>query len=384
MSKKALMICSNYWTSPSRVGSHHIARNLVDMGWAVAYISAPISPLHIMGRTDLRQRFTLYKGGGKPFLNGRLWAYVPGAVLVPYDLPFLRSQWILRKWINLTIPNVVKKVERNGFGDVNLLYIESLIQPLWIDAINYEKSILRVTDHFASLETLSKAALLNQDQLAQRVDLVTYSAKSLEGYVAALHPKGMLHLPNGCNFSHFENRDLKPPIEYINIPKPIVIYVGAMDYWFDYGLVEYAAIRLPKVSFVLVGPEGMARERLKNLPNLYLLGRRTYSDLPAYLNYADVGIIPFDVGRYPSLVNHIHPLKLYEYMACGLPVVAPDWEELRNLGSSAILCRNATDFVDGITQAILEPGVPDERIRYAKNADWKNRVSTLIEKVGLC
>lgn len=127
LNKKALMICSNYWTSPFHVGSHHIAHSLVKMGWDVGFLSAPIVPLHLFGRTDLRQRFELYRWGGGSFLDGHLWAYVPGAILGPSKLPLLRSRWIFNNWRHLTIPDVVKKVQGRGFGSVNLLYLDSMI-----------------------------------------------------------------------------------------------------------------------------------------------------------------------------------------------------------------------------------------------------------------
>lgn len=243
--------------------------------------------------------------------------------------------------------------------------------------------MLRIPDHTASLGSPPPVVLESQDRLAKQVDLVVYSARTLEPYIASLQPRRAMYLPNGVDISYFEKKASNKPLEYAHIRKPIAIYVGAMDYWFDYELVEYAAKQLTDTSFVLLGPEEMAKSRLKDLPNLHLLGRRNYSEIPAYLSYADVGIIPFNIRKYPTLVNNIHPLKLYEYLLCGLPVVAVDWAELRNLESPAVLCRTAEEFVDGITTAISNPGDPTARMRYAQKADWKNRVSNLIDSVGL-
>jgi len=382
MANKALMICSNYWTSPFHVGSHQIARTLVRMGWEVGFVSAPISPLHLLGRTDFRRRHELYRSGGSRFLDGRLWAYVPGAWLVPYDFPFLRSRWLLHHWHRLTVPDMVAKARENGFGRVDLLYLDSLTQPCWVTAIEHEHAVLRLPDHAAALGAPPAAVLENEAALARQVDVVVYAARSLEAHVHTLGPRRAMYLPNGVDITRFESTpDL--PREYGTINRPIAVYVGAMDYWFDFDLVESAARLLPEISFVLVGPEELARRRMKALPNLHLLGRKDFSAIPAYLQHADVGLIPFDVGRYPELVNHVHPLKLYEYLACGLPVVAVEWTELKDLDSPAVLCRTVTEFVQEIQAAVASTGDRAARIRHAREADWGGRVSALLTGLGL-
>jgi glycosyltransferase involved in cell wall biosynthesis len=238
-------------------------------------------------------------------------------------------------------------------------------------------------DNFAAFPLASPAMLAVQQEIARRVDLVTYSARTLEEYARDLNPKHSLHLPNGVNFTHFADDHRPSPAEYAHIPRPIAVYVGALDFWFDFNLLETVARRLPEVSFVLIGPDDLARTKLSGLPNLYLLGRRNYAEIPAYLAHADVGLMPFNASQYPALVNSVHPLKLYEYLACGLPVVATDWEELRHLDSPASLCRTADEFAQAIAQSVCQPGHSADRINFARNADWSQRVKLLIENLDL-
>src|SRR5437879_12651385 len=81
--RKILMACPNYWDSPFRVGSHHLARGFADSGWRVAYISDPISPLHWLSRRTgaLSERFDNYRVGRANRRARPVWAYVPGALL---------------------------------------------------------------------------------------------------------------------------------------------------------------------------------------------------------------------------------------------------------------------------------------------------------------
>ena len=102
-----------------------------------------------------------------------------------------------------------------------------------------------------------------------------------------------------------------------------------------------------------------------------------HRDLPAYLWNADVGIIPFDAVSHAALVNSINPLKLYEYMACGLPVVSVAWEELRRIASPARLTGTPEDFIAALGQA----SAPQDRCRfidYAGTQDWGARADAII------
>lgn len=378
--KKALMACGNYWNSPIQVGSQHIAAGLVDEGHLVGFISDPISPLHLAGgiTPELRDKYALYRGNGRWFLDGRLWAYVPGALVTSHDKPLLRSPLVVRRWHELTWPRAAGLVRRRGFGHVDVLYLDSLIQAFWLDAVSWRRSVLRISDRTDGFRSCTAATRDLERELVRRVDLVVYTAANLAEYVGEMKPRRMAHLPNGVRFDHFARADRTPPADYAAIARPIAVYVGAMRYWFDFDLVNEVASRMSDVSFVLIGPDEMARSRLEPLPNVHLLGKRSYEKLPAYLWNADVGIIPFDVAGHGVLVHSINPLKMYEYMACGLDVVAVEWEELRNINSPALLCKDADEFAEKLRTALAGKGRSERNIAYAEGHDWSRRVKQLL------
>ena len=381
--RKALMICGNYWTSPIQVGSHHLARALVAAGWQVAFISDPISPLHAIAGVDFPQRLALYRQGGSWDLDGRLWAYVPGALLTPQNRPLLRSHWLSQHWQRLSAPSAARAASNHGFAAVDLVYFDSFSQPFWLEAIPHRRSVFRIVDQLSAYPKATPAAELNIAALAQQVDLVAYTAYSLEPYVSGLRPRRMFHLPNGVAYQHFAGPLPPIPTELSAIPQPIAMYIGSLESWFDYDLVQQAAEQLPGVSFVLIGPEKQAVARLKPRPNLHILGRRPHDQAPAYLRHAQIGLIPFNYQEQPLLVNHINPIKLYEYLACGLPVVSMEWEELRRLGSPAILCRSRQDFINAIPAILEKPPAPEAAKRFAESAGWGQRASALLAELGL-
>ena len=165
------------------------------------------------------------------------------------------------------------------------------------------------------------------------------------------------------------------------LARPIVVYVGAMEEWFDFDLVNRAARALPDFSFVMLGDARRARFDAR-CPTFIAWGTVAHADLPAYLWNADVGIIPFDVKNHPALVNSINPLKLYEYMACGLPVVSVGWEELRHIASPAWLTTTADDFYPSLSARLHAHGDRQRFIDYAAAQDWGARADAIIAALG--
>lgn len=381
MRKKVLMACANYWTSPFQVGSHHIARGFVDLGWDVAFVSDPISPLHLISglTSELRERALIHKLGGIKDLNGRVWAYVPGAMITPHNKLLLRNDIVQKYWYYVSWPNIIKKIRQAGFGKVDLIYFDSVNQAFWLDILPHKHSLLRIADNNHGFNKFTQSMSKMEKWLGQNVDIVVYTARGLKNYVEVLEPQKMLYLPNGVNFDHFVYGDHTLPNEYNTIPRPIAVYIGAMDVWFDYDLINIVAQQLPHISFVLIGPERMAKDRLKPRSNIHLLGKRLYKELPAYLHNADVGIIPFNVKDYPQLINNVNPLKLYEYMAAGLPVVSARWEELEQAETPAYLYRNSKEFINIFNNLNYTNVNHLKYINYASKYNWNSKVGILNE-----
>jgi glycosyltransferase involved in cell wall biosynthesis len=113
----------------------------------------------------------------------------------------------------------------------------------------------------------------------------------------------------------------------------VIGYYGALARWFDYNLLKSVACLRPDLSFVLIGPyydSTLKSSSLLELPNLFYLGVKPYAQIPAYLRCFDVAMIPFQLN---DITHATSPLKLFEYMAGGKPVVVtPMRESLRYPG----------------------------------------------------
>lgn len=383
MMMKAILACGNYWNSPFHVGSHEIARALLERGWQVAFVSNPISPLHIFtGLSDqLSARFKNYRLGGEKKKN--LFAYVPGGIFTPARRPLLDSTRLLKNWYKLAIPNLVMKLKTAGFDNVDFIYLDSLYFTFLPSVIKHTKTIVRIADRLDEYPNYSMAMDNLIKEFIPKVDLVAYTAKTLRGYVTSMNPQKTLYLPNGVNFNHFDINDAVLPAEFDAIPRPRVIYIGAIERWFDHEAVKFWAGSFPNVSFVLIGNDENIPQKVKNIPNVYILGKKSYETIPNYLYYSDVGIIPFDLKNNKTLVDGINPLKMYEYMAAGLPVVSASWKELENINPPAYLYKNYRDGSKVLSHALLEGKSRRQEYKdYARTKNWSNKVDDMLNALG--
>ena len=383
---KAIFFTSNYYESPFQVGDHHLARSFAANGWQVAFISTPITPFHIFSKQKktLKERYQIYKSHGHHYKvgQGEILSYVPGAWATPKKYPLLNSASFSKFWPKLTSPSLKSWLDDHGFDAVDLIYFSSSLYEPWLNALPHKQSVYRIMDQETGYRHFTNQDNDRRRQLAQAVDLVIYSAFSLERIVNSLHPKQTLHLPNGVDLDNFLDKHPSQPEEYKTLEKPIVVYIGAMSYWFDHNLMNRLTEALPSVDFVLIGPKSEVQRKLHPRTNLHLLGRQLHKNLPKYLYHASLGIIPFNRAHYPDLVNAINPLKLYEFAACGLPIVATRWDELERIKPPAQLCDSKEDFITAINQTLAQPPDPEIQKAFARQYDWSIQYQKLIKILG--
>ena len=375
MRKKILFAASNYWNSPYQVGSHHYAKMFAKNGWDVLFISDPISPFHFLkkNKEQLSERLKIYKGQTQSGFEN-IKTYVPMGLATPNEKPLFNSDFVTKNWFKMTMPNLIRYIKKIGFGEVDVLWFDSIVLASLIGEIKYKKSILRIADKIESFKKISPNLKNQSEILKEKVDIIVYAAKSLEDYVKKYKNK-IHYVPNGVDINHFINSSKNMPDDLKNIPKPIAVYIGAIDDWFGLDFLHEVATRCKDISFVLIGDPVIDISKLKKLSNLYILGRKNYNRIPQYLNNSEVGIITFNV-KHP-VVDTVNPIKLYEYMACGLPVVSTSWKELELIKSPASLVKNPEEFSKSLYKA-LESGKDKKYLDYAKENSWDKRFEEII------
>jgi glycosyltransferase involved in cell wall biosynthesis len=185
-------------------------------------------------------------------------------------------------------------------------------------------------------------------------------------------------VPNGVEPGHFAKalqEDTSVPDDIRDISTPIVGFIGNIIYWLDFELIRHLALERPAYSFVFIGPVASQSDVsiLSELPNVHFLGYRPYANLPNYLKAFDVCINPFKVDALSASVD---PLKVYEYLAAGKPVVSVDMPAMSRFGGAVFTATDRSMFLELLDNAInnsRDVSLIAKRVSCASQHSWENR-----------
>ena len=182
-------------------------------------------------------------------------------------------------------------------------------------------------------------------------------------------------------FSNIAGCETNPLIADTVIKYDAVIgYYGCLAYWFDYETVLLAAERQTNWLFVLVGHDfdGTGACLLKSkLSNILYIQAQPYKELPSFLKAFDIAIVPFLINE---ITNAVSPVKIFEYMAAGKPVLSSDMPECRKY-ASVYRYHNVDDFIDMARLLIDKRGDAEYTAllnKEAKENTWESRVNAII------
>ncbi len=373
---KIVMAEHTHFESLYRVGCHHIAEYLVGEGHEVMYLSGPMNPFNlryfITGNpsvVELRYGLKTWIAGGLSPRAG-LRSYVPLTLLPIWRRGPFASAWMARHPLDGVVPSIRHVLGRTGFAHPDVLMVSQLFFAGLLARVAARAKVLRLTDDIEQFPGMPHSVRTLEREGVACADAVIVTSSPLVAKMKRMGVEQPHYVANGVDFNSYQSPRAKPP-ELEGQDGPVVIYMGALDSWFDTSLVAAAARAMPSARFLLIGAPRCDLRVISHLSNVRLLGPRPYADLPAFLQHATVGIIPF---RVTALIESVSPLKLYEYMACGLPVVSTRWRELEQIDSPARLVNSESEFVDGLREAMAERGSrADEYRAFASANSWKKR-----------
>ena len=224
------------------------------------------------------------------------------------------------------------------------------------------------------------------DLLTARADLVIATADSLAYTRRFLnaHTQTVLNAADVESFSQALDPALPVPAHMAHIPPPRLVVLGALDGRLDLDALELLADSDSFWQIVLIGPVKSAevQARLGSRANVHMLGEKPRDQLPGYLKAASVALIPYVPGR---LTRGIFPLKFFEYLAAGVPVVVGGLPELRRFSDTVGVANTSGDYPALVRLALAEEGVERRLARAAMAAgnSWDDRVeaiSALVEE----
>ena len=235
------------------------------------------------------------------------------------------------------------------------------------------KIVYDALDHLGGFSNITSHMLEPEVELIQKSDLVLTTSHLLYNEKTKLNTNCIL-VPNATEFDHFNYSPEQLPDDLAPLGKPIIGYYGAISDWFDTQLLASLASARPNWSFVLIGRvENTDTLPLQGMQNVFLLGEKPYALLPNYLQYFDICIIPF---RKIQLTEATNPVKLFEYLSAGKPVVATDLHELRYYQEYVRLAASVDEWLEAIELALQDnsPALVEKRIRFARQNTWDERM----------
>ena len=229
-------------------------------------------------------------------------------------------------------------------------------------------------DQVSGFNNVAPRVIAHEEQMIQKADCVVVTSDHLARFVGRHRAADMVR--NAGDVAYFS----RPPADiYRPRSRPVIGYYGAIADWFDIDLVLYCARKHPEWQVVLIGAsEGADVSEVRRMPNIALLGEKPYGELTRYLYAFDVCIIPFKLVELTKATN---PVKVYEYLCAGKPVVAVDLPELRLLPKGLVhLARTHAAFEGKIVAALKEAGPEPARQRrtWASSQSWAVRARQFV------
>ncbi len=365
-----------FWTNKQHVAVHHAQR-----GSRVLYIdSLGLRRPSARGRDLRRMAKRLRRSAAAPRLVR------PGLhVWSPIVLPFQKHAWV-RALNRVTLSTALAwQMRRLGF-ERPVLWTYNPLTTRLLRLRDFSKLVYHCVDDIAAQPGMPVDALRrHEEELVRAADIVFTTAPRLAEtrgrWNANTH-----YLPNVADFAHFSRAldpGLRTPADLVRIPGPRIGFIGAISgYKQDFELLRHVAETRPDWSIVLIGQVGEGdpwtdMSRLAGLPNLHLLGPRPYDELPAYLHGIDVAILPCARNAY---TDSMFPMKFFEYLAAGRPVVAVDLPALREHAGVARLTDSPEAFVGAIEAALRGDCAPlEERQRVARSHTWDARMARMLD-----
>ena len=370
----------------------------------ILVVESPLTVLSpFLRRNRNRKKYTILEK-----INSQLSVFTP-LLLLPYHPRLPLPTWtkkLLNKINNPLISFQVKRVLKKQHISNPILWLSMLHPEDLIRRFRHKLVCALCYDEVSAspIFTSKQQHLIKEfeEKLLRKADVVFATSKRLYNNKIKLNPKTYLISnaietefinrinnngppalilkdgPKGLRKACEKPEAREKPKDIENIPSPLIGYIGKINIRLDFKLIYDIARNKQKWQFVFIGPVEFSADkyfmhRLNKLENVHFLGQKPHTEITRYLKHFDVLTIPFVINEY---TKNMHPLKVYQYLASGKPVVSTNLPEVVGLSSTA---SSELEFIKLLDQALKEtdPHLPKQRIEIARNNTWDKRSITI-------
>ena len=355
--RDVVLLATADWDHPFWTNKQHVAVAMAQLGHRVLYVeSVGLRPPRLEGQ-DLGRIWRRLRRGLRPprRVAEGIWVWSPLLIPAAY------GGW--KQSMNQFVFGVLLELWRRLLGfkpDLFWTYNPLTGLLLALPQDKYRQLVYHCVDDLTAQPCMPSALIAEKEQcLCSASDQVFVTSPELLR-TRSRFSRHIRYDPNVADVEHFaqaRSPGLPWPLEFSDLPNgPKLGFVGAVSaYKLDLNLLEALAKHRPDCQIVLIGRVGEGDpdtdlSKLLNCSNVHLLGPRPYAQLPRYLKAFDLGLLPCPINNY---TRSMFPMKFFEYLAAGLPVIATRLPALEEYGHLARLCASQAAFLDAV-DATLE------------------------------
>jgi len=381
--RSIVIVCSNTMFDENPLGAKPFSQAL-ETKYNVIYVDPPFSIATAIKQTSLRSKIFASKFN---LVSPNLMRVTP-LVFPGKDRPFIH------KLTSLLLKKSIKKaVRKSGYRSDDKPFLIATAPHYRIFSKDFFNIYWMMDDYACQPElTGIDSKVLEEGQLYQCVnankivavskDLATSLDKEFVSKTSVIvngADDKLFRFPCASSHLTIEQKGKLPKTNF-------AIYAGGLNERIDFNYLEVLA--QAGVELVLVGSKNAATNdaeftKLVSQPNVHYVGSIDYEEIPAWLNLASVGIVPYKENAFNKVSM---PLKIPEYLLCGLPVISTKLPFTQSFERDDVqVASDEKDFLNKVQSALLNPPFPSQRAmrsaRIAQDWSWKSKTESFLKKL---
>jgi glycosyltransferase involved in cell wall biosynthesis len=378
--KDVVLLSTADWDNPFWTNKQHVGVELARRGHRVLYIDSLGLRRPSVSRRDLKRILSRVQKALRAPRGVRTGLWIWSPLVLPFQgNPVSRraTRWLLQRGLDDRLRALGMRRE--------WLWTYNPLTCRFLDLSSFERRIYHCVDEISALPGVPVELVRSADEeLSRAADIVFTTSRALtesrERWNVRTH-----YLPNVADYEHFSSamsNETEIPESLARIKEPRLGFIGAISgYKIDFNLIRSVAQARPDWSIVLIGSVGEGDpwtdvSPLEGLSNIHVLGPRPYAALPAYLKGFNVALLPNRINEY---TDAMFPMKLFEYLASGCPVVSVNLKAIRDYANVLTIAESTSEFIEKIALVLAGTAPPlSLRLAVAKQHTYVTRMDQML------